>query len=167
MTSAFHNIQGKVIFAFASLLAIGFSTQLQAFPPFLAEFTKMYVKAEDDADATEEQKAFAKLVADKDSGLKCNVCHFGKNKRNRNVYGQAIDKLLDKEAVAKFKKMTGKDASDEDKAEASKMVQETLAEVAKLPANPDDKEAPKFGELIEQGKAPGSLVEMDEEGEEK
>ena len=161
------SIQGarcKALIALTTLFVVGFAAELRAFPPFLGEFVKMYVKAEDDA--SDEQKAFAKLITDKDEGLKCNVCHFGKNKRNRNVYGQAIDKKLDKEAVAKFKKMTGKDASDEDKAEASKMVQEVLAEVAKLPANPEDKDSPKFGELIEQFKAPGSLVETTEEAEE-
>jgi hypothetical protein len=71
---------------------------------------------------------------------KCNVCHVGKNKKDRNAYGEELAKLLDKK--------TDKD----DKAK----IKQALEAVAKLPS----KEAGKtFGDLIAAGQLPGGPAE--------
>jgi cytochrome c2 len=74
---------------------------------------------------------------------KCNVCHKGKSKKDRNAYGEALAKLLDKK---------------EDKANKEKIRQalETVAQESSDPATPD---APTFGALLAEGKLPGGPVE--------
>lgn len=74
---------------------------------------------------------------------KCNVCHKGKSKKDRNAYGEALAKLLDKK---------------EDKENVEK-IREALATVAKESSDPANKSAPTFGALIEGGKLPGGPVE--------
>ena len=74
---------------------------------------------------------------------KCNVCHKGKSKKDRNVYGEALAKLLDKK----------EDKDNKDK------IRQALETVAKESSNPADASAPTFGGLIEQGKLPGGPVE--------
>ena len=70
--------------------------------------------------------------------VKCNVCHVGKDKKERNAYGKALDERLDKKA------------DKEDKEKIRKM----LEEVAALPSDPANKDAPTFGDLIKAGKLP-------------
>lgn len=71
---------------------------------------------------------------------KCNVCHVGKNKKDRNAYGEELAKLLDKKT------------DKEDKAK----IKQALEAVAKLPS----KEAGKtFGDLIAAGQLPGGPAE--------
>ena len=70
--------------------------------------------------------------------VKCNVCHVGKDKKERNAYGKALDERLDKKA------------DKEDKEKIRKM----LEEVAGLPSDPANKDAPTFGDLIKAGKLP-------------
>jgi hypothetical protein len=74
---------------------------------------------------------------------KCNVCHKGKSKKDRNAYGEALAKLLDKK---------------EDKANKEKIREalETVAQESSDPATPD---APTFGALLAEGKLPGGPVE--------
>lgn len=100
----------------------------KAIPPFFNEFKAKYVKADGDAG----DKEFAALV----EKTKCNVCHFGKEKKNKNDYGKALDKLLDKKA----------DAKDKEK------IQKALDTVA------EQKSAagPTFGELLKEHKLPGT-----------
>jgi predicted Ser/Thr protein kinase len=74
---------------------------------------------------------------------KCNVCHKGKSKKDRNAYGEALAKLLDKK---------------EDKANVEK-IREALATVAKESSDPAKPDAPTFGALIEAGSLPGGPVE--------
>jgi hypothetical protein len=74
---------------------------------------------------------------------KCNVCHKGKSKKDRNAYGEALAKLLDKK----------EDKDNKDK------IRQALDTVAKESSNPADAAAPTFGALIEQGKLPGGPVE--------
>ncbi len=74
---------------------------------------------------------------------KCNVCHKGKSKKDRNAYGEALAKLLDKK---------------EDKANVEK-IREALATVAKESSDPSNPSAPTFGALIEGGKLPGGPAE--------
>ena len=111
--------------AFAFALA---PNSAKARPPYLNEFKAKYVKADGDAG----DKEFAALV----EKTKCNVCHFGKEKKNRNDYGKALDKLLDKKT----------DSKDKEK------IQKALETVEK------EKSAagPTFGELIKEHKLPGT-----------
>lgn len=74
---------------------------------------------------------------------KCNVCHKGKSKKDRNAYGEALAKLLDKK----------EDKDNKDK------IRQALETVAKESSNPADASAPTFGALIEEGKLPGGPVE--------
>jgi hypothetical protein len=101
-----------------------------AIKQFDTAFKNMYVK-EGTPLAAEVEKA------------KCNVCHKGKDKKERNAYGAALadrlDKKTDKDDVEKIKKM--------------------LEEVADLPSDPANAGSPKFGELIKEGKLPGGPVE--------
>ena len=100
-----------------------------AIKQFADEFKAMYVK-----DGT----PLAKEV----ETAKCNVCHMGKSKKDRNVYGQALAERLkkdDKENVEKIKA--------------------ALEEVAKLPSDPAKPDGPTFGSLIAEGKLPGGPVQ--------
>jgi len=74
---------------------------------------------------------------------KCNVCHKGKNKKDRNPYGEALAKLLDKK-------------EDKDNVEKIRAALATVAKESSDPANPD---AATFGALIEEGKLPGGSPE--------
>lgn len=103
-----------------------------AVAPFKKEFEAKYVKADP---STPEEKALAAAVGQ----AKCNVCHVGKKKKDRNAYGEALSVLLDKK----------KDMKDKAK------IQAALDKVAAMKSNPDDPGSPTFGELIEQGKLPG------------
>jgi hypothetical protein len=101
-----------------------------AIKQFFDEFKEVYVK-EGSPLAAEVETA------------KCNVCHKGKSKKDRNVYGESLAKLLDKK---------------EDKANKDKIRQalETVAQESSDPAKPD---APTFGALLAEGKLPGGPVE--------
>jgi cytochrome c2 len=101
-----------------------------AIKQFAEQFKEVYVK-EGTPLATEVEAA------------KCNVCHKGKSKKDRNTYGEALAKLLDKKA---------------DKENVEK-IREALATVAKESSDPSNPSSPTFGALIEQGKLPGGPVE--------
>jgi len=107
-----------------------------AIKPFKDEFTAKYVKP-DSTNPTEQ--LFAQAVAT----AKCNVCHVGKSKRNRNAYGIRLAELLDKTA---------------DKGNTAK-IQEALDKVAAMKTDPDNPDAPTFGQLIAAGKLPGGESE--------
>jgi len=98
---------------------------------FFDEFVAKYVKP----DSTDPKDQAFKATVEK---VRCNVCHVGRVKKNRNAYGQALDKLLDRQA---------------DKDNKAK-IQAALDTVAKQHSNPDDQKSPTFGELIQQGKLP-------------
>ncbi len=104
-----------------------------AIAPFKKEFDALYVK-----DSKNEDFVAAAKKAN------CLICH-GKNaegkddKKVRNAYGKALDKLLDKK----------EDAKNVEK------IKSALETVAKEKSNPDDPSSPTFGELISQGKLPG------------
>jgi hypothetical protein len=95
--------------------------QAQAFPPFKVAFDKMYMT---------EGSALHKALEGKSN---CNVCHLGtKDKKKRNEYGVALDKLLTKDDAKNPEKIT-----------------EALAKVeAEKSGNAT------FGDLIKQGKLP-------------
>jgi hypothetical protein len=70
---------------------------------------------------------------------KCNVCHKGKSKKDRNAYGHALAERLDKK----------EDAKNVEK------IRKALEEVAALSSDPAKADAPTFGQLIAEGKLPG------------
>ena len=100
-----------------------------ALKEFREQFVAKYVKADSSAD-----------WKGKVDGAKCCVCHFAdKPKEERNVYGQALAKLLNE-----------KDKKNKQKIAAA------LEKVAGLKAKADDAKAPTFGELIKQGNLPAT-----------
>jgi len=74
---------------------------------------------------------------------KCNVCHVGKSKKDRNAYGNALAEKLDKK----------EDAKNVEK------IRKALEEVAALPSDPAKADAPTFGTLLAEGKLPGGTAE--------
>ena len=65
---------------------------------------------------------------------KCNICHEGKSKKDKNAYGKLLDKLLDRK----------KDAKNPEK------IRQALAAV-------ESEKSPSgetYGELIKEGKLP-------------
>lgn len=103
----------------------------KAIKQFRDAFIAKYVKA-DSADA--KDKAFAAAV-DK---AKCNLCHKGSSKEDRNAYGAALAKLLDRKT----------DKNDKEKIAAA------LDKVAEMRCDPNDPNAPTFGQLLSDGKLP-------------
>jgi hypothetical protein len=96
---------------------------------YMDEFKAVYVKP-DSADAGE--KALAAEV----ETAKCNVCHVGSSKKDRNAYGMALTDKLDK--------------NDKDAAKIKK----ALEEVAKLPSDSAKPDSQTFGALLKSGKLP-------------
>jgi hypothetical protein len=99
----------------------------QARPPYKKQFDAKYVK-KDSSDPTEKKFAEAAEAA------KCNICHVGEKKKDRNEYGMALSKLL--------KKGDEKDIPKIDSA------LDTVAKEA-------SKAGPTYGDLIKEGKLPG------------
>lgn len=108
---------------------LGSARPAYAIKQFFDEFKAMYVKA----DGTDAEKALATAV----EGAKCNVCHKGTSKKERNAYGEALSALLDKK----------EDAKNVEK------IKESLTKVADMAS--DGKSGPTFGALIKEGKLPG------------
>ena len=96
-----------------------------AIKQFQDEFKELYVK--------EGSPLAAELER-----VKCNVCHVGKEKKERNAYGKALDERLDKKV---------------DKANKEK-IRKMLEEVAALPSDPAKPDSPTFGALLKEGKLP-------------
>jgi len=118
-----------VLVSLCGCLVFAVSTRpASAIKPFFDEFNAKYVKKE----GTDAEKEFAKKV----DMVKCAVCHDPKDKKKRNAYGEALDKLLDKKA----------DAKDKEK------IQKSLDTVfdEKVPGKDET-----FGDRIKAGKLPG------------
>ncbi|MFM7206711.1 MAG: hypothetical protein ACKO4T_08590 [Planctomycetaceae bacterium] len=109
-----------------ALVLGGLTREAFAIKQFADEFKATYVK-----DGTP-------LAAAVDEA-KCNVCHVGKSKKDRNAYGNALAERLDKK---------------DDKVNKEK-IQKALDDVAALSSDPAKPDAPTFGELIAAGKLPG------------
>ena len=109
-----------------AMVAGGSAQNAFAIKQFAEEFKAVYVK---------EGTPLAEAVAT----AKCNVCHVGSNKKDRNAYGNALAERLDKK----------EDAKNVDK------IRKALEEVAALPSDPSKPDSPTFGKLIEEGKLPG------------
>ena len=124
------NLSFRIAALTAALVLGSASREAFAIKQFSDEFKAVYVK--DGSPLAAEVEA-----------AKCNVCHKGKSKKDRNVYGEALAKLLDKK----------EDKDNKDK------IRQALEAVAKESSNPADAAALTFGALIEQGKLPGGPVE--------
>jgi hypothetical protein len=120
----------RLAWTFGLVMAVSFgpaACPAFAIKQFADEFKEVYVK---------DGSPLATAV----EAAKCNVCHVGKNKKDRNAYGEELAKLLDKKT------------DKEDKAK----IKQALEAVAKLPS----KEAGKtFGDLIAAGQLPGGPAE--------
>ncbi len=106
---------------------------------FRNEFVARYVKK--DSKEPKDQ-AFAQLVEE----AKCNVCHVGTDRKQRNAYGAALDRLLDRKTDAKNKEKT----------------QAALAEVESVKVDPQDPKSPTFGDRIKAGELPVPLPPKEE-----
>ena len=104
----------------------GASREAFAIKQFADEFKAMYVK---------EGTPLAAAV----ETAKCNVCHIGKDRKERNAYGEALAERLDKK----------EDAKNVEK------IKKALEEVAALPSDPANAGSPTFGALLKEGKLPG------------
>ena len=104
-----------------------------AIPPFNDAFKKAYVKAGSPLDA-------------KVMEVKCNVCHMGKEKKDKNEYGKAVGKFLKKADFTgdakKYPDVKGDDA------------QKALAEGLKNAEAEKSSSGKTFGELIKAGELP-------------
>jgi cytochrome c2 len=106
--------------------------QASADKAFRDQFVAVYVKPDSD---DPKDKAFAAAV----EKAKCNICHVGKVKKNRNRYGKALAELLSRKT----------DTENKEK------IQAALKKVAARHSDPNDEKSPTFGELIRAGKLPG------------
>lgn len=110
----------------------GTAREAFAIKQFFEEFKAVYVKPES---ADPAEKALAAEV----ETAKCNVCHAGSSKKERNAYGHALAERLNKK----------------DDAKNVEKIRKALAEVAALPSDPAKADSPTFGALLKEGKLPG------------
>lgn len=115
-----------------ALVGGGSAREAFAIKQFFEEFKAVYVKPES-ADPAEKA-----LVAEVETA-KCNVCHAGSSKKDRNAYGNALAERLNKK----------------DDAKNVEKIKKALAEVAALPSDPAKSDSPTFGALLKEGKLPG------------
>jgi cytochrome c2 len=105
----------------------------KAVKQFRDEFIAKYVKADS---SVPKDKAFAAAV----EAAKCNLCHMGTSKKDRNPYGKALDELLDRKT----------DKENKEK------IRSALDKVAQMKAKPDDPNSSTFGQRLSEGKLPCS-----------
>jgi hypothetical protein len=120
---------------FAMILAMGLVALGFNFLATQKASARPNYKAAFDA-ATKDSKA-----ADVLKEAKCNVCHFGTKKTDRNDFGKAMNKYIDKDAFNKLK---------EDKSKLDKKIEEAIKAALKE-KSPGGK---TFGELIDAGQLP-------------
>jgi len=119
----------SAVIAVSAWLACGDAAQAK--PPYKLQWEAKYVKKNSTVPA-EQALATAAEAA------KCNICHVGKSKKDRNAYGKELAKFLmkgDEKDVAK--------------------IQKALADVEVMHSKADDPTSPTFGDLMKQGKLPG------------
>jgi len=127
-------------------LAIVFMGAVQsahALPKFKIAFEKRYTEE----NSNEEFRAAVKKEA-------CNVCHVKgvTSKKERNVYGEALSKLIPGEAQQRLK-----DASDRQVEEEVilKELEEAFGKVENQKVDEDKADSPTFGDLLKAGSLPG------------
>jgi hypothetical protein len=120
---------------FLGLLVLGISTRpAQALPEFKKKFDARYVE-------TSTSEPFRAAVEE----AKCNVCHYGTSKKNRNDYGTALSQLLHKD---NFK-------TDRIKAEPDVVEREIYDAFGKVEGM-KSVNGFTFGELLRSGHLPGT-----------
>jgi len=77
---------------------------------------------------------------------KCNICHYGKTKKNRNDYGMALSKHLSKDLYEELKKEPEK-------------LNEKVVEALKMVETMKKNDEGTFGDLIKAGTLPGTEPE--------
>ncbi len=109
------------IFAAIALVLTATPSTLEATPNIKKAFDANYVKTSTSADF---KAAAAKA--------KCNVCHYGKSKKNRNDFGKAISKFTNKKEkdAAKLADALKKAVLEKN---ADKATFESLIKAGKLP----------------------------------
>jgi hypothetical protein len=112
------------------LIALG-SKNAEAIPAFKTGFDNLYVKKDSD---DPKEKALAEAV----NTVKCNVCHVGKSKKDKNAYGEELGKLINKK----------------DHIKDPEAIKAALEKVAGMSSDPTDPAAPTYGALIKEGKLP-------------
>lgn len=115
----------------ACVIACSLTGSAFATPVFKKAFDENYGKNEAIKKASEEAK--------------CNVCHFGNSKKNKNDYGKALGELLKKD---KYKE-------DRVKAEPE-AVKKEIEEAFKKVEAAKSKGGDTFGDRLKAGKLPGS-----------
>ncbi len=111
------------------IIVILISDIVYAHPAFFVQFKERYV-FENTGDPGHE--AWIKKV----KATRCNICHEGKNRKIRNIYGKELSRLLDK-ADRKNKKK----------------IHESFIEVESWKISKDSEET--FGDKIMRGELPG------------
>lgn len=118
------------VLTLAAAAFAGFTAPASARPPYAGVFKATYVD--------NGPESLKKAVEE----VKCNVCHMGTKKTDRNEYGVALSKVFGKE---KFDELKGdKAALEKGFAEALKKVESEKSSGGKT-----------FGELLKAGQLPG------------
>lgn len=105
------------------MVMVATTRQAQARPAYLGWWTETYPKVAEENDVK-------KMV-------KCNVCHVGPKKKNRNAYGKALDHALTKKNLPKADKQVFIDALKKVADEKSQTEGKTFGDLLKaneLPA---------------------------------
>jgi hypothetical protein len=119
--------------AVIGLIAMAISMQnASALPPFNKEWTAKYVEGNSNA-------KFVEAVGT----AKCNVCHMGASKKDRNEYGKAVSKYLTK---AKYNEIK------EDEAAGRKYILEGLQKAE----GEKSSSGKTYGEMFKAGQLPSS-----------
>jgi hypothetical protein len=121
-----------VLFGCGALGLVALSSETaEAIPAFKTGFDKLYVKK----DSTDPKE---KALAEEVGVVKCNVCHVGKVKKDKNAYGIELGKLINKKQHIKD----------------PVAIKDALEKVGGMSSNPADPKAPTYGDLIKEGKLP-------------
>jgi hypothetical protein len=108
-----------LVLALAGIVCLMSARQAEARPQYLRVWLKTYPDLAQKSDV---------------KSLKCNVCHLGAKKTNRNDYGKAIVKALDGK----------KNVKDEEK----------FTDVLKTAAKEKNADGKTYGEVLEAGELP-------------
>ena len=125
------------VLAVALIAVVASAEKAQAIPAFAKAFTERYVNTSKNAD-------FVAAVKEK----KCNLCHFGTSKKNKNDFGKVIAKHFKK---ANYSSTRVREEAAAVKKEFDEGLKKVLAE-----KNPAGK---TYQSLIEAGKLPGTVEE--------
>jgi hypothetical protein len=113
------SVLGLVCGLAVAFVLSAFSSVSEARPPYLKEFLGTYEKVKKEGEAT-----------------KCNVCHYGESKKNKNDYGKAVGAALGGTNIKEAEKVV----------EALKKAEKEKSSV----------EGKTFGDLLADGKLPGT-----------